>query len=106
MSDTEKPGFMVPMGIPRQEVQIFADAFNEAVSGPGGSSEGRVELIEISSRGVIEGQVGAELLMVVSGGVSVWFTKKWADDYLWPIIKQKIDRPSKMLIEWLKAIFK
>ncbi|WP_312339440.1 hypothetical protein [Anaerospora hongkongensis] len=46
----------------------------------------------------------APVTLFVASSVIVWFTKKWADTYLWPEIQKKIDSPSKAIIDWLVRI--
>jgi len=37
----------------------------------------------------------------IAGAVTAWFTKKWADTYLWPELQKRIDNPSKKVVEWI-----
>jgi hypothetical protein len=104
MGANSKTGFIVPAGIAQEEIKVLADALQEAVPASGSSLKGNVELIEVRARGVVEGPGTMEMLLLLSGGAGAWFTKKWADEYLWPIIKRKLDRPSKALTEWLGSI--
>lgn len=39
--------------------------------------------------------------LVISSAVLAWFTKKWADTYLWPEIQKRIENPSKEVVEWI-----
>jgi hypothetical protein len=42
-----------------------------------------------------------EILLYIAGTAVTWFTKKWIDTYLWPVLQDEIDGPSKKLINWL-----
>jgi hypothetical protein len=41
------------------------------------------------------------VMLIIGGGAGAWFTKKWADEYLWPRLKRNIDQPSKDLLDWM-----
>lgn len=43
------------------------------------------------------------VLLLIGGASATWFTKKWADEYLWPILKKRLDKPSKRIIEILSG---
>ena len=39
------------------------------------------------------------ILLLLGSNASVWLTRKWLDEVLWPIIKTKIDKPTRRIVE-------
>lgn len=37
-------------------------------------------------------QNAQDAILIISAGGAVWFTKKWADTYLWPVIQRRLDK--------------
>jgi hypothetical protein len=101
MSD-RMAAFIVPEGIMPNEITVLRAALREATEALADEHNQRADLAEIKARG-IEGPGAIEIILLLSGG-GLWFTKKWADEYLWPILRRKIDRPSKALSEWLDHV--
>jgi hypothetical protein len=98
--ELRKDAFALPSGISLDEAAAVAEALRmSTASRP--ESEGKVELVEIRALG-IQGPGAADILLIVSGLAGAWFTKKWVDEYVWPLVKRRIDRPSKILTEWLE----
>jgi hypothetical protein len=40
-------------------------------------------------------------VLLIGGPTVSWLTKHWIDTYLWPLVQQRIDRPSKRFVDWL-----
>jgi hypothetical protein len=53
-----------------------------------------------SSRGFEPGTLSTSVLLI-GGSASTWLTKHWIDTYLWPLVQQRIDRPSRKFVDWL-----
>lgn len=98
-AQNHKAAFPLPPGIGSEEVAALAEVLRTCATSRD-PSEGSVEMVEVRALGM-EGPAATDVLLVVSGLAGTWFTKKWVDEYIWPSVRRRIDRPSKSLIEWL-----
>jgi hypothetical protein len=70
-------------------------------SGLGDSGDIRIIRPQVEAFGVTE---VAQAFLCLSTGAVGWLTTKWIDDYLWPRIKEKIDKPSVALVNWISTL--
>ena len=84
------------------EAEAVVKLLNDAAQAQG--LTGDVYLLRPKSKdfGPEELQTLKTLVIAYSGATAGWLTKKWIDEYLWPVIKDKIDRPSMRFVNWLK----
>jgi len=99
MQSEKMLAFAVPTDIEPTEIQALAEALREAAASS--AFNGSIKLTQVHSRGV-EGPGANDMLLLISSAASVWITKKWADEYLWPAFKRRLDSPSKKLVAWLE----
>ncbi|MGE5191743.1 MAG: hypothetical protein ACM3U2_04530 [Deltaproteobacteria bacterium] len=60
---------------------------------------------EVSLRRPEPGEPGQESLtavvLFIGASTAGWLTKEWLETYLWPLIRQRIDAPSRRFVDWL-----
>ncbi len=82
---------------------VLLEAFRSSLSDSKADSQDAVEIARPSVGG-FGATEASEIILLLSQGAMLWLTKKWIDDYLWPKIKEKIDKPSKELTDWIFSL--
>lgn len=84
--------------------QAHADVLSQSLQTAlkeSGAGADEIMVVRPEVKNLTLGGVDVVLLYIGSGAVT-WLTKKWLDTYVWPIIKEKIDKDSLALMEWLR----
>ena len=90
--------FSVPPDLVREvdiAVQIMREAMAETVP-----EQEQVVLIVPKARPFDTGAL-SQAILYLPLAAAAWFTHKWADEYLWPTLKERLDGPSRKAVEWL-----
>ncbi len=105
MSNKETFHIPIPEGIDRSEVEVLADIYRQALSKEfKNTPKDDVKIEKSGVQGAIDGLSGFAFLILSIP--SSWLATKWIDDYLWPEIKKRIDKPSKELVGWIFSLNK
>jgi len=94
----EEPSFIVPTEMV-DEAEAVVKLLKEAVKSQG--RDDRVYLLQPKSMGFGPEELRT-MVLVFNGTMVTWLTKKWIDAYLWPLVQERIDAPSRRFIDWLK----
>lgn len=49
------------------------------------------------------GPAEVDFLISLGGGAAAWFTTKWADTYLWPVLQKKFGKAAKSIMDVIKS---
>ena len=96
----EEQSFIVPADMVAEAAAVVK-LLKEAASAQG--LEEQVYLLQPKSKGFGPGEL-ATTVLYVGGGTLGWLTGKWLDTYLWPLVQQRIDGPSKRFVRWLDEV--
>jgi hypothetical protein len=113
-ADYARPQLREPNDMTEYELEIAAEYRNAdlmkrldyaakeivAALADSGHPDQVLEFVQPSGIGISAGDIPMAVF-VVTGAAGTWFTKRWADEYLWPRMKTKIDEPSRRFVDWL-----
>lgn len=105
MSNEQTFKILIPEDVNRNEVEIVVDIYRRAISEriPNNPKK-EVEIVESGIHGAIDTVSGFSFLLLTVP--ASWLASKWIDEFLWPPIKERIDRPSKAFVEWIFSLKK
>lgn len=87
------------------EIESLLSLFNYSLIRSHSPTEQVFDFIKPHSK-TIDGSIIIESIILCTTVSVGWFTTKWADEYLWPDLKEKIDEPSKASVKWLLSQLK
>jgi hypothetical protein len=93
---------LIPNNVNR-DAEAVVDAIRQALLESGLDDPVEVQIIKPKVKSFGVGDV-PQIFLLLSLSPIAWFTKNWIDDYLWPIIKEKIDKPSIELVNWINSL--
>ena len=81
---------------------FICDIFHEALADSEVGTADEVRVLRPAAKQFGVGEV--TMVMLLIGGSSVsWFTKKWLDEYVWPVLKKHVDKPSRQIMDFLSV---
>jgi hypothetical protein len=92
----EIPGDLLP------EVEVFVAVLQDAAKRDPGTPPNEIRLIRTQTRPLGPGEIGTAIFFV-SAAVAGWLSKKWLDEFVWPELKRRIEKPSHRLVDYLLA---
>jgi len=72
----------------------------EAIDASSVTDPTTVFVVRVEKQG-ISADEGSHLLLCLGSGALTWFTVKWIDTYLWPVLHKKLDASSTRLVDYL-----
>jgi hypothetical protein len=93
--------YVVPAEFAEDATRVVT-LLREAAASQG--KEAEVYLMGATSSETREFAGPAELsaaVLLIGGPTVSWLTKHWVDAYLWPLVQQRVDGPSRKFIDWL-----
>ena len=94
-------GISIPQDL-QPHADFICDSIRQAIADSNVAVVDDVKVVRPTAKQFGVGEVA--LVMLLIGGKSAgWFTKKWLDEYLWPILKKQVDRPSRQILELLSV---
>lgn len=100
--ETEEVISLVPEEL-HQDIDLVIDLFREALQKSGAGDPDEIKIIKPQMGSLGDGIV-EQMFINFGVGSMGWLTMKWVDDYVWPLIKDKIDKPSKELLDRIKKL--
>jgi len=79
------------------EVRVAAELIQEATGQ-------EASVIDAAGQEFMPGPEAADALLYISGSALGWLSKKWIEEYVWPVLRERMDNPSRKVINWLLRI--
>jgi|GEM_PF-5077868 len=62
--------------------------------------EQELAVVRPESRDFLGAGLG-DVILYVGGGALGWVTKQWVDDVLWPLLKSRLEKPTKRAVDFV-----
>jgi len=98
--DQHKFYFQIPKSL-NEISELLEECFYEAVQKSQVGKADQIKFVKYESKNLSINDIGGASIIMASS-VIIWFSKKWIDTYLWPIVKDKIDEPSKDIQKFIE----
>jgi len=96
----ESKSAVVPADI-AQDVDAIVNVIRAEAEQQGHSADDAIRILRPQGKGMLPLPGVTETLILVVGGGTAWFGKKWIDTFVWPKIAERIRKPSEQAVDFV-----